>query len=122
MVEILGFIKDKLQEIKVPYEFGEWTQTVAYPYFVGSFDETDFRYEDNCTAGTFTLDGWSRGSKITLTEAVDKIKEAFSDLQGVVDDRMFFVRYGGAMGVPSGEADLYHMIITLFTYEWKAIW
>lgn len=119
MVDILSFISEKLNEIEIPYEFGEWTSTVTYPYFVGSFDETDYRYEDDCTIGTFTLDGWSRESKITLAEATDKIKEAFADLQEVVDDACFFIRYGGSMALPSGEADLFHVTITLYTYEWK---
>lgn len=119
MVDLLTFINDKLNEIGIPYEFGEWTSTVTYPYFVGSFDEIDYRYEDGCTLGTFTLNGWSRGSKITLMEAADTIKEAFADLQAVVDDRCFFIRYGGSMSVPSGEADLFRVMITLHTSEWK---
>lgn len=119
MVDILGFINDKLSEINIPYEFGEWTATVTYPYFVGSFDETEFRYEDNYTAGTFTLDGWSRDSKITLMQAADTIKKAFDDLQAVVEDRTFFIRYGGAQSIPSGEEGLFRVSITLFTNEWK---
>lgn len=119
MVAILDFIGDRLQETGIPYEFGEWTATVAYPYFVGSFDETEHRYEDNYTAGTFTLDGWSRGSKITLMEAADKVKEVFSDLQAVEDGRTFFIEYGDALSAPSGEQDLFHVTITLYTHEWK---
>lgn len=119
MVDLLGFISQKLKEINVPYEFGEWTQTVSYPYFVGSFLETDYRFEDNCTVGTFTLDGWSRGSKITLIEMNDKIKNAFQDFQAVQKETAFFVRYGGSMSIPTGEADLFKITITLYTYVWE---
>jgi hypothetical protein len=119
MVDMLGFIGDKLIEADIPYEFGEWTSTVSYPYFVGSFVETEYRFEDNCTIGTFTLDGWSRGSKLSLTEINDKVKKIFSDLQMVQEDTAFYVRYGGSMTVPSGEADLFRISITLYTYEWK---
>lgn len=120
MVDMLGFIDGILTKIDIPYEFGEWTSTVTYPYFVGTFNETDYRFEDNCTTGIFTLEGWSRESKISLIKAVDAIKKAFQNTQAVQNDEIaFFVRYGNALTVPTGEADLYKITITLFTYEWK---
>lgn len=119
MVGLLGFVNEKLEEIGIPYEFGEWTKTVSYPYFVGSFQETDYRFEDNCTIGAFTLDGWSRESKIDLAAASDKIRDAFQDVQAIRDDTAFFIRYGGSMTIPTGEADLFKISITLYTYEWK---
>ncbi|MCC8164500.1 MAG: hypothetical protein LIO86_15375 [Lachnospiraceae bacterium] len=121
MVSILDFISEKLEEAEIPYEFGEWTQPVSYPYFVGSFDETDFRYEDNCTAGTFTLDGWARGggAQLALAEVSDTVKKVFANLQEVRDNRSFFVRFGGSQPVPSGEEGLYKVTITLFTSEWE---
>lgn len=83
MTDMLSFLNDKLDELAIPYEFGEWTAEVAYPYFVGSFQETDFRYEDNRTDGIFTLDGWARDDKAALMEAADAIRTAFADLQAV---------------------------------------
>lgn len=119
MVDLLGFVGRKLEEAGIPYEFGEWTQAVSYPYFVGDFTESDYRYEDNRTAGTFTLDGWSRGSKLALIEASDKIKEIFRDFQEVSGNSLFHVRFGGALPVPTGEDELFKITITLFTCEWK---
>ena len=119
MVELLQMIGEKLEVAGIPYEYEEWTQPVSYPYFVGSFMESDYRYEDGCTAGTFTLDGWSRGAKLALLEASDKIKTIFQDLQEIREDRLFHVRYGGALPVPTGEDELFKVTITLFTYEWK---
>lgn len=119
MVGLLGFINEKLTEAGIPYEFGEWTTDVSYPYFVGSYTETDYSYEDNHATGAFTLDGWSRGSKIELVEHSDKVKAVFTDLFEVRGDSTFFIRYGGAMLVPTGEKDLYKITITLFCNEWK---
>lgn len=119
MVDLLGFIGGKLKAAGIPYEFGEWTQTVSYPYFVGYFMESDYRFEDGCTAGTFTLDGWSRGSKITLAEMSDRIKAIFQDLQEIQENSLFYVRFGGSVSAPTGEDDLFKVTITLFTYEWK---
>ena len=119
MVDMLSFISEKLDQIGIPYEFGEWTQEVSYPYFVGSFNEIEYRFEDGYTGGIFTLDGWARGSKISLAEANDKIREAFGDLRAVQNETAFFVRYGNSMMVPTGEEDLYRITITLNTSEWK---
>ena len=73
MVDMLGFISDQLDQLGIPYEFGEWTGEISYPYFVGSFNETEHRLEDGYTGGVFTLDGWSRGSKLPLAEINDKL-------------------------------------------------
>lgn len=119
MVDLLEVIGRRLEEAGISYEYGEWTQGVSYPYFVGSFMESDYRYEDGCTAGTFTLDGWSRGSKLALVEASDKLKLIFQDLQEIQGNHLFHIRYGGALPVPTGEDELFKIMVTLFTYEWK---
>ena len=120
MVDILSFISDKLTGAGIPYEYEEWTQAVTYPYFVGSYTETDYRYEDDCTTGTFTIDGWARESKLSLIEVVDTLKEMFGDLQEVVNDEVtFFIRYGGSQTVPSGEEGLFHVTVTLYASSWN---
>lgn len=119
MVGLLGFIGETLEEAGICYEYGEWTQDISYPYFVGSFMETDYRYEDNCTIGTFTLDGWAKGSKINLIEMSDRIKGVFNELYTTQEDSLYYIRFGGSTPVPTGEADLFKVTITLFTYEWK---
>ena len=57
--------------------------------------------------------------KLALLEASDKIKTIFQDLQEIWEDRLFHVRYGGVLPVPTGEDELFKVTITLFTYEWK---
>lgn len=117
MVDILKFINKKLTGI--PYEYGEWTGEVSYPYFVGSFTEDDYRFEDGHTGGTLTIDGWSRKSKLELLQYADEIKDTFSDLIEVDENYAFAIRYGAMQEIPSGEADLFRVTITLFTDEWK---
>lgn len=119
MVDMLGFISDRLDQLGVPYEFGEWTGTVSYPYFVGSFNETEHRIEDGYTSGIFTLDGWSRGTKLPLAEINDKIKEVFEDLRAVQGGTAFFITYESGLMLPTGEEDLFKITITLNTNEWK---
>lgn len=119
MVDLLSFMNEQLEQLDIPYEFGEWTQKVSYPYFVGSFNETEHRLEDGYTGGVFTLDGWSRGSKISLVEVNDKIEQHFEDLRAVQEGTAFFITYGTALMIPTGEQDLYRITITLNTNEWK---
>lgn len=119
MVDLLSFISEKLEQLNIPYEFEEWTGVVTYPYFVGSFNEIEHRIEDGYTGGTFTLDGWSRESKLSLIEVSDKVKKEFEDLRAVSDETAFFVTFSNSFMVPTGEEGLYRITITLNTKEWK---
>lgn len=121
MVDMLTYIAEQLKSVGIAYEFGEWTQEVSYPYFVGTFNETEYRYEDGYTGGVLTLDGWSRGSsaRLQLAEANDKIRRLFDDNRSVVGEYAFFVSYGSSLTVPTGEEGLYKITITLNTNEWK---
>lgn len=121
MVDLLTYIAEQMDAISIPYSYGVWQDTVTYPYFVGNYDETEYRYEDNYSGGTFTLNGWARGSSamITLVTVADTIKQAFDNAQAVVDDHTYFIRYGGTQSIPSGEEGLYRIQIILFVNEWK---
>lgn len=119
MVDVLGFLAKHLEEIGIPYEFGEWTSEVTYPYFVGSFSEIEQRFEDAYTGGTFTVDGWMRGSKLPLIEASDKIKERFRDLRAVTGDTALFAAFQNSSFIPTGEEDLFRITINIETKEWK---
>lgn len=121
MVNILSYIAEQLESIGISYEYGEWTQEVNYPYFVGTFLENENRYEDGYTGGVLTIDGWARGSggKLQLAEANDKIKDLFYDNRAVCDGYAFFVNYGSTLNAPTGEEDLYKITISLNTNEWK---
>lgn len=119
MVDVLGFISDQLDQLGIPYEFDEWTGEISYPYFVGSFHETEHRLEDGYTGGVFTLNGWSRGSKLALAEINDKLKKVFEDLRAVQEGTAFFITYSDGLMIPTGEEDLFKITITLNTNEWK---
>lgn len=121
MVEFLGFMADELASIDIPYEFGEWTQEVSYPYFVGSYSITQYRYEDGYTGGIFTLDGWARGSGalLKLTQTSDAIQKKFDDLTYCSDKVAYLVSFESSQTIPTGEDELYRISITLNVNEWK---
>ena len=119
MAGILSVLSDALEEIEVPYEFGEWTRKLQYPYSVGNFEEDEHRYEDGYTGGTFTLNVWSRTSNLSLLEIKEKIKKKFEDLRVVQEGTAFFITYEQGELIPSGEQGLYRLRITLKTQEWE---
>ena len=80
MVDMLDFIAERLEQFNIPYEFNEWMSEISYPYFVGSFSETEHRAEDGYTGGVLTIDGWSKDSIAPLLKANDKIQKEFEDL------------------------------------------
>ncbi|MBQ3834597.1 MAG: hypothetical protein II816_03695 [Elusimicrobia bacterium] len=120
-MNIKGFVNQKLEAAGIPYEYGEWSSKATYPYFVGLYTETDYRFEDNYSAGIFNIDGWSRGNDadLVLTTMQETIKSVFQNLNEVVDNTLFFIRYGGVQPIQTDEAELSHIQITLYTYFWK---
>ena len=76
-MEKLNFIKDQMNAISVPYEFGEWTSEETYPYFVGEITEEPPAYESGLEQATLILTGFHRGKYLTLEEMREKIKKHF---------------------------------------------
>lgn len=139
MVDLLNFINEKLTQIDIPYEYGEWTKKVTYPYFVGDYNENSYSFEDGHSTGVFTLNGWCKGSKMPILFLCDRIKKAFQDVRGTVESSLewdifslkdgmvdekcsaFYVTYNTCIEVPTGDEDLYRIMITLNTHEWKGV-
>lgn len=119
MEHLLAFIDDKMTEAGIPYEFGEWSGAVAYPYCVGTFRADEHRYEDSCTAGTLTVDIWSRESKLSAVQTADRIAAVFEDLQEVRDDLLFYISFTSSDTIPTGEMDLFRIEVRLSVKIWK---
>ena len=119
MVDLLAVINEQLEKAGVPYEFAEWRSSIKYPYFVGSYDENNFYFEDNRTEGTFNIDGWSRSSLSELIKISEKIKDLFSDFRCTRKGKTYWIRYGNAIPVPTGDEDLKKIMITLYITQWK---
>lgn len=118
----LKFISDSMDEIAVPYEFGEWTSEVKYPYFVGEISESPPTTEDGYEESTMLLNGWNRGNYIELEKVKNKIKKHFNPITGLcakTDSGSIAVFFNGAYNVPTNEADLKRIQINLLIKEWK---
>lgn len=119
MIDVLKFIKEKMEAAGINYQFGEWKGAAKYPYFVGEYTTDDYVDENKKTSGTLILDGWTRNDRLELLHVDKKIKEVFRSLVAVVGDKAFFIRYGGANMFPTGETELKKITITLSIQEWE---
>ena len=51
----LQFINEQMDILAVPYEFGEWTSGVQYPYCVGEITEEPTTTEDGFEQSTLLI-------------------------------------------------------------------
>ena len=121
-MEKLKFINEQMGVISVPYEFGEWTSDVVYPYFVGEITEEPPNTEDGAEQSTLILSGFHRGKYIDLETIKNKIKKHFPAIEGLrakTGSGSIAVFFDGAFYVPTGEAELKKIEIHLKIKEWK---
>lgn len=120
----LKFINEQMDVLSLPYEFGEWTSEVKYPYFVGEITEEPTMTEDGLEESTFILTGFNRGAKIDLEKAKETIKKHFHSiygLRGSTDGGTIAVFFDGSFYIPTGESGLERMQINLKIKEWKGV-
>jgi hypothetical protein len=118
----LKFINKQMEVLAVPYEFGEWTADIKYPYCVGEFTEEEPMTEDGAEQSTCLITVFHRGLYVDMEIIKEKIRKHFPavhGLRGQTDNGAIAVYYGGAFYIPSGEKDLKKMQINLNIKEWK---
>ena len=118
----LKFINQQMAAIGVPYEFGEWSSAVSYPYTVGEITEEPTMTTDGLEESTMILTSFNRGSLMGLEQIKDKIKKHFHPaygLNGWTDSGAIVVFFDGSFYVPTNEADLKKLQINLKIKEWK---
>ena len=120
----LKFINEQMGVIAVPYELGEWTSAVKYPYFVGEYTDEPIETEDGAEESTLILTGFHRGKNILyeLEKAKKKIKKHFPAIEGLraeTDSGTIAVFFDGAFPIPTGEAELKRIEIHIKIKEWK---
>lgn len=121
-MEKLKFINEQMAKIGIPYEFGEWSSDIKYPYYVGEITEDPITTEDGLEESTMLVTAFHRGKRIDLEKDKKKIKEHFDPiygLRGETEKGAIIVFYDGAFYIPSGEASLLKMQINLKIKEWK---
>ena len=121
----LKFISKQMDLIGVPYEFGQWSSAVTYPYFVGEQVSPEaFPAEDGSEESEILLTGFHRGKLIDLETVKNKIKRHFSPWTGLIsktDSGSIAVFFDGSFYIPTGEADLKKIQMNLKIKEWKGV-
>ena len=122
----LQFINEQMTSLGIPYEFNEWSSdTIPNMYFVGEeYREDEATTEDGATTASLILTGFHRGKYIALEEAKEKIKQHFHPifaLRSQTDSGAIAVFFADAFSIPSGEANLTKIQITLKIKEWKGV-
>ena len=118
----LKFINEQMTAIAVPYEYGEWSSEIVYPYMVGELTEEPTMTEDGFEESTMLLTVFHRGKRFDMELVKNKIKSHFTPIYGVraqTDSGSIAVFFDGSFYIPSGEADLKKMQINLKIKEWK---
>ena len=117
------FINQQLQSIGIPYEFGEWTKDVKYPYFVGEQSTPEeITTEDGKEVTTIFITGFHRVKFAELELAKEKIKRLFNPITGLraeIGSGSIAVFFDGSFYIPTGEADLKKIQINLKILEWQ---
>jgi hypothetical protein len=119
---MLGFINAEMEKIAVPYDFGEWSRPVQYPYWVGELTEEPPDTEDGKEEATVILTGTNRGDYATLEAQKNKIKKHFSPitgLRGEVEGGVIAAFYDGAFTVPTGVEGIKRIEVHLKIKLWK---
>jgi hypothetical protein len=120
----LKFINEQMDILAVPYEFGEWSSEIKYPYWIGEITEEPIVTEDGKEESTLILSGFTRGKYLAMEEQKDKIKKHFDPRYGLraeTDSGSIVVFFDGSFYIPTGEADLKKIQINLKIIEWKGV-
>lgn len=125
--EVLNIIDRAMKSLGLEYGFVEYAGNskgeFVYPYWVGSYTETEPYTEDGLQETTFMLTGFSRGSWLDLENSKEKIENHFNRVSGRVgitsSGAAVAIFYAGALIVPTGDAELKSIQINLSIKEWK---
>ena len=121
---VLEVVANAMEELNLEYGFVTYDKKpVKYPYFVGEYTESAPLTEDGLQQTTFMLNGFTRGSWLTLENAVASIENYFNKVSGkiviVEDGSAVAIFYSHCLIVPTGEADLKRIQINLDVKEWS---
>ena len=120
-ISALKFISEKLERLKIPYAFEEWTANeVPDPYFVGEYNEVESteREENGYQETTFILTDTGR-KRLGLEQAKEIIENNITETAILPNGNGIAVFYSNSFPVPTGDAELKRIQINLTIKEWR---
>ena len=122
-IEALGFINSCLDELKIPYQFMEWTSTpVPETYWTGEYTETESLNEDGSEESTFILTGTTKKKYFELESVKQNLKEYFTNYgkKAILDSGSgIVVMYSDSFPVPSIQEGVHRLQVNLKIKEWR---
>lgn len=120
----LKYVSQLMNSLSIPYAFMRWNKKeIPDCYFVGEYDEvpTTTREENGYCETNFKLRGFTRKEWLLLEQAKAKI-EANATKTAILDDGTgIAVFYESGMVIPTSDAELKSIQITLRIKEWKVL-
>lgn len=122
-IEGLGFIDSCLDELKIPYQFMEWTSTpVPDTYWTGEYTEVESMNEDGSEESTFILTGMTNKKYFELESVKQKLKEYFTAYgkKAILESGSgIVVMYSDSFTVPSIQEGIHRLQVNLKIKEWR---
>lgn len=124
-VAALEFIAKKMEEIGVPYNFGNWEGPLPEEYYCiadGYIEPpTPYNTESGKTEATLYLRLYTRKNVLVLETAKELIEKEYKEIRAILDDgSAVVISYDGALPTPTGDNALKAMKIDLKIQEWRA--
>lgn len=121
-IEGIEFINSCLDELKIPFEFKEWTSDVPETYWVTDYLEVESMNEDGMEESTFILTGNTLKSKMELESVKEKVKKYFGN-EGITailpSGSGIAVSFSTGNYIPSIDHSVHRLEINLEVKEWK---
>lgn len=119
----LKYVSGLMEDIGIPYAFGEWKEEPPDRYWVGNYIEAETltRDENGRQNITFILRGYARGGWMLLEQDKAKIEKHASQTAVFPDGTGIAVSYAGGDAVPTADSDIVSMKINLEIQEWSVI-
>lgn len=122
MIKILKVIADAMDEMGITYAFERFDGIPTYPYFVGEYTETENFSEDGRREVSFTVTGTTRHSWLELEQYRQEIEKFFNPVSGYrPPEGGIAIFYASALPVPTDDAELKRLEITLNVKEWRVV-
>ena len=125
--QALAYVNGRLKSAGLNYHFGRYDfglGSPVYPYYVGEYNEDVVEAEDGGQLTTLTLHAWARGANaaLELEQGKAKIRALFPPVGGdraILDGSGVVVTYGRSQYIPTGDAELKRLEITIIMNEWS---
>ena len=120
----LKIINDAMVTLGFEYGFVRYNKKpVAYPYWVGEYQESPPTSESGHSTSSFLLTGHHRGEWADLETQKERIENYFNKVSGKTvmaeDGSAVAIFYANSLIVPTMDAELKRIQINLDVHEWS---